>query len=249
MEFRNLSRYSLAFAIPLCLFAFPSVSHSQHADDLIKVHGQLVDVQGATQFNKLMVINRRTQNGVFGNFSGQFSISLKRSDTLSIHALGFSPSRLCFRDSSSTQKEFDIKITVYRLHVNLDEIVFVAPRDLDQIQKDIDKLGYKRTYNQTPEVADVLQSPITALYERFSHFEKQKAEAKRLTNESNRKKVLKELFKIYVNAELLDLEDWEFDDFVNYCNFDDTFVKAATQYDLVMAVKRKYDRYKEVRKY
>ena len=235
----------IALFLPFLFF----YEFGQAQNDLIKVHGQLVDLQGVTQFNKVMVINRRTSNGVFGSLSGHFTISFKRTDTISIHALGYSPSRLCFKDSASNVSEFTIQVKMYRLNIRLDEIVFVAPRDLDQIQKDIDKLGYRKTYKETSEVSDVLQSPITALYERFSHFEKQKAEAKRLQNESNRKKLLKELFRIYVTAEIIDLEDWEFDDFINYCNFEDEYIKASTQYELVIAIKKKYDRYIEVRNY
>jgi hypothetical protein len=231
------------------IVAMPLISLSQVNNEIITVKGQLLDLKGATQFNNVMVINRRTQNGVFGNLFGQFSIIIKRTDTISIHALGFSPTKVCYKDSTITNKEIQSKIALYRLNVSLDEIVFVAPRDLNEIQKDIQKLGYQRKYDKTAEFTDAINSPITALYERFSHFEKQKAEAKRLQNESNRKKILKELFKIYVNAEILDLEDWEFDDFVNYCNFDDSFIKASTQYELVMAVKKKFERYKEVRKY
>ena len=238
---------SLTFLLFLLFLFFYEIALSQN--DVLKIHGQLVDLQGVTQFNKVMVINRRTSNGVFGSLSGQFTITINRADTLSIHALGYSPSRICFKDSLSTLNEFFISVRMYRLNIRLDEIVFVAPRDLDQIQKDIEKLGYKKTYKETAEISDVLQSPITALYERFSHFEKQKAEARRLQNESNRKKLLKELFRIYVTAEIIDLEDWEFDDFINYCNFDDEFIKKATQYELVMAIKKRYDRYVEVRKY
>jgi hypothetical protein len=237
----------LKIGIVLSFLFFYEIGQAQN--DVIKVQGQLVDLQGVTQFNKVMVINRRTSNGVFGSLSGYFTISLNRSDTISIHALGYSPARLCFRDSSSNISEYTIEVKMYRLNIRLDEIVFVAPRNLDQIQKDIDKLGYKKTYKETSEVSDVLQSPITALYERFSRFEKQKAEARRLQNESNRKKLLKELFRIYVTAEIIDLEDWEFDDFINYCNFEDDYIKASTQYELVIAIKKKYDRYIEVRKY
>lgn len=242
-SFSNFPKWGFVF---LFLF-FYEFSFSQ--SDLIRVHGTLVDLLGESQFNKVMVINRRTSTGVFGSLTGEFTISVKRSDTISVHALGYSPSRICFKDSSANKTDFEVRIVMYRLNIRLDEIVYVAPRSLDQIQKDIEKLGNKRTFKETPEVSDVLQSPITALYERFSHFEKQKAEARRLHNESNRKKLLKELLRIYVTAEILDLEDWEFDDFINYCNFDDEFVKSCTQYELVIAVKRKYDRYMEVRKY
>jgi hypothetical protein len=245
----SVSYYNGGFKIGFILSFLFFYEFGYTQNDLIKVQGQLVDLQGVTQFNKVMVINRRTSNGVFGSLSGQFTISFKRSDTISIHALGYSPSRLCFKDSASNISEFTIQVKMYRLNIRLDEIVFVAPRDLEQIQKDIDKLGYRKTYKETPEVSDVLQSPITALYERFSHFEKQKAEARRLQNESNRKKLLKELFRIYVTAEIIDLEDWEFDDFINYCNFEDEYIKASTQYELVIAIKKKYDRYIEVRKY
>lgn len=222
---------------------------AQEQTQRIKIVGKVFDAKKSSQFNKLMVINRKTQSGVFGNLDGTFTISINRSDTISVHALGYAPSRICFKDSSLTKNTFEVNVMLYSLNINLSEIVFVAPRDLNEIQKDIEKLGYQKRYKETPEVADMMLSPITALYERFSRFEKQKQEAKRLQNESNRRKVLKELFQIYVTAEIIELEDWEFDDFVSYCNFDDEFIKNATQYELVMAVKRKFERYVEVRKF
>ena len=87
------------------------------------------------------------------------------------------------------------------------------------------------------------ESPVTALYERFSKMEQSKREVERLRNEDAKKAVLKELFKIFVDASFIDLEEQDFEHFIDYMNLSDQFLVNASDYELVTTVKKYYAQY------
>ena len=60
--------------------------------------------------------------------------------------------------------------------------------------------------------------------------------------------MLKELFHRYVAWEVIDLQDEEFDRFVDFCNVSEEFMKTSTQYDFIEYIKGKYFVYRLVSK-
>jgi uncharacterized protein YecA (UPF0149 family) len=78
---------------------------------------------------------------------------------------------------------------------------------------------------------------------------KQEELAYELMNEARRKELLKELFVKYVSADIIDLDEKEFDDFIDFCNVSDEFLQKASQYEFIEYVKQKYQLYVEVTKY
>ena len=129
-----------------------------------------------------------------------------------------------------------------KLYFELKEVSVFANRGLNEIQNDIDKLGVKKSYNTTG--ANALESPITALYERFSKFEQSKRKVAEWENEDLKRDILRYLFRLYVKNEVIDLKDDEFDAFIKYLNLNDEFIKNASQFELVMAIKGKYESFK-----
>ena len=72
----------------------------------------------------------------------------------------------------------------------------IAPRDLGDIVRDIQALGYEEKEMRTSGI-DALTSPITYLYEQFNRMERSKREVARLENEDRRRELLKELMVKY----------------------------------------------------
>jgi hypothetical protein len=191
--------------------------------------------------SRLMIINRRTNQGNFADADGRFSVTVYPSDTLIFSALGFRVKAVCFRDSILKNKLY-AEVPLQKLQFDLKEVSVFAPRSLNEIQADIDKLGVRKTYSTSG--VNALESPITALYERFSKFEKSKRKVAEWENEDLKRDVLKDLFHLYVKFDVIDLKDEEFDEFIKYLNLSDDFIRNATQFELVTAIKGKYENFK-----
>ena len=59
-------------------------------------------------------------------------------------------------------------------------------------------------------------------------------------NEDLKKDILKDLFRLYIQHDIIDLTEEEFEIFIVYCNLSEEFIKEASQFELVMAIKGKY---------
>lgn len=191
---------------------------------------------------KLMVINKRTNNGSFADSEGKFSLKAYKTDTLVFSALGFHTKKICLKDSTDKESYY-VEVPLRHLRFELKEVSVFADRSLNDIQKDINKLGVKNTYS-TQGTADAMSSPITYLYERFSKFERSKRKVAEWENEELKRDVLKDLFRIYIKNDVIDLPDEEFDAFIKYLNLSDEFIQSASQFELVMAIKGKYESFK-----
>ena len=84
-----------------------------------------------------------------------------------------------------------------RLKVEVGVAEVVAPRDLREIVRDIEALGYDEEDFRLTRV-DALSSPITFLYQMLSREERSKRLVARLENRDRRHELLRELFVKYV---------------------------------------------------
>jgi hypothetical protein len=226
----------------IVILAFSLSQISGKAQSTIKIAGKVFDRDNKTlPLSQTMIINKRTNNGTFADAEGKFSLTILPSDTIIFSAIGFRVKSLCFKDSvASGIIYFDIAL--HKLQFELKEVSVFANRSLNEIQNDIDKLGVRKTYSA--EGINSFESPITALYERFSKFAKSKQRVAEWENEDLKRDILKDLFHLYVKYEVIDLKDDEFDAFVKYLNLSDAFIQNASQFELVMAIKGKYESFK-----
>ncbi|MBL7925794.1 MAG: hypothetical protein JNK61_02700 [Bacteroidia bacterium] len=208
----------------------------------IQIAGVVYDGDSKISINNLMVINKTTQQGFFAGASGSFAINAGKNDTLIIAATGYQNAVFCFKDSA-LQTDYFVRIYLKHLQVQLKEVRIIAPRDLDDIQRDIEKLGYKKS-DYVIGGADALSSPITFLYSQYSKRERARRHIAQLRNEDKKRELLKELLAKYVANEVINLSDDEFDHFIDYCNVSDAFMQNATQYEFIMFIKRKFEFYR-----
>lgn len=209
----------------------------------IRVFGSVRD-ENEQPLSNIIVINKRTRSGSFGNSDGSFTISCLKSDTLKITSLGFHSREISFRDSSM-KSEYKLKIFLDTRVYRTATVEVFAQRDLEKIQDDISKLGYnERDYMISG--LNAAKSPITFLYQQFSKKEQSKRLVAQLENEDLKRDLLKELFHHYVDYNIIELTDDEFDDFINYLNVSDDFMKRSSQYDFLIYVR---DRFRDYRVY
>ena len=225
----------LILVLPMFFFIRVSGQNS------IVINGQAYDKESKLPLPRLMIINKRTNNGMFADAEGQFSIKALQTDTIMLSALGFKLKKICFKDSVF-RAQYSVNVPLEKLYFTLKEVSVFPIRSLNEIQKDIDKLGIKKTYSA--EGADALQSPITFLYERFSRFGKSKRLVAELENEDLKRDILKDMFRLFIKHDIINLNDDEFDAFIKYLNFSDEFMQNSTQLELIMAIKGKYETFK-----
>lgn len=212
---------------------------------MIRIKGTVYDPGNKGSIPNLMIVNKRTQQGYFGTNSGYFELDVKRTDTLIIAATGFQTIKIFLKDSILDPSK-NISIALKKLEINLKPVEIFTKRDLEEIQKDIDSLGYEKE-DYMLQGADVLESPITALYQAFSRRERNKRLVAEMRNNDRRRELLKELFRKYVDNDIITLDNADFDDFVDFSNVSENFMKTSTQYEFIMYIKKRFEVYQMVR--
>lgn len=212
-----------------------------HAQELVTVHGKVITSTDQHTYYDLMIVNKRTRSGTFGNADGSFTVQVLKTDTLMIGSIGHRTGMLCLADSVD-RAIYDIKIRLIPLQVQLAEVEILPERTLKEIQADIDKLGYKASDYKLTTV-NALQSPITALYQEFSRRERSKRLVAELENEDRKRAILQELLHKYVEYDIIKLNPDAFDDFIEFCSVPDEVIKGLTQYEFLVYIKRKYELY------
>lgn len=180
---------------------------------------------------------------MFGNKDGTFEINVEKTDTLLIGALGYNTEKVCMADSV-LKPIYNVKLYVRPLAYNLKEFRVLPQRALDSIQKDIRALGYNENDYKLSGI-DAVQSPLTFLYQQVSRKERQKRRAYQVINEERRRELLKELFAQYVSYEIIDLQQSEFDDFVDFMNVSEEGLKSMSQYDFIIYTKERYRQFRK----
>ncbi len=236
---------AFSFTVKMLLFLFlltgASSFHSFAQGD-ITVSGKAMDLEfPALLLEQVMVINLRTQQGIFGNADNTFRIRIGKNDTLVVTAMGYRSEKICFRDSLS-KDTWDLIIPLKKISITLKEATVFIPRDLPRIEEDIKKLGYDaRDYRLSGLSA--WQSPLTALYQQFSRKERSKRKVAELMNEDRRKELLREVLANYSRAGLIGLKYNEYNAFIDYLGLNEFLLKSFSQYELALYIKKKYYNY------
>lgn len=237
---KNL-RQTPAVVVFLLLSLYPTFVTSSFAQE-IQITGKAMDKNSPSLFlEQVMVINLRTQQGVFGNPDNTFSIIADKNDTIIITAYGYQALKVCFHDSVF-RESFKIIAGLNKISSTMREITVMAPRDLNRIEEDIKKLGYdKREYRLTGVAA--WQSPLTALYEEFSRRERSRRKVAELMNDDERRALLREVLANYSRSGLIKMQYNEYNAFIDYLGLNDFILKSFTQYELAVFIKNKYISY------
>jgi len=229
------------FILKCAFVVITFICNAISAQTFVKIEGQIYDRETKLDIPQVMIINKRTNVGTFSDNEGKFIIKALQTDTIILSSLGYKIKKICMKDSL-VQNSYDLTITLEKIYFTLKEVTIYPVRSLNEIDKDRNKVGTKKTISV--QGIDAIQSPITYLYERFSKFGKSKQKVAAWENEDLKRDLLKELFRLYIQYDIIDLSDSEFDAFIKYLNFSDDFIRNATQLELVLAIKGKYENFK-----
>lgn len=228
----------------ICFIIITFLSLGTVAQDCkqVLVKGKVVDTIQEQGFYNLMVINKTKARGVFGQPNGSFSVYANNGDTIQFSITGYNTEKIVVKANSDCQ--YSVTVPIIKKVQLVAEVVVRPIKSLQEIKDERANLSMRET--RTVTGVNVLSSPITALYERFS----QKAQSKRLVaqmeHQDNLNEVTKELLRIYVSYDIVELTEEQFEDFVEFLNIEEQFLKTASDYELVVFIKDKFAHFKEL---
>lgn len=205
----------------------------------------MIDENGVSAFNNLIIVNKRTGKAFYAGGEGEFSTQVSRTDTLMIGAIGYKTFTHPII-ARPDQKEIHDTIVLVPLSFDLNTVNVFGKRDLEEIIDELGDLNFNEADYMVSGI-DAYQSPITFLYQSLSRRAQQERLAKELMVEARRKEVLKELFGKYVDAGIIHLDEHEFDEFIEFCDVPERVVKTYTQYEFIMYIKSKYRAYRRIK--
>lgn len=227
--------------IYILILSFSSaVAYGQCEEIYLK--GKVQDTAMPQSFYNLMVINVTTQQGVFGRPNGEFSVYVRPGDRIAFSVKGYGKKFI-----DIPHQDICTIDTVINLSPNiqkLEEVIVYPIKSLEKIKEERELLSQRET--RTVTGINVLESPITALYERFSKTAQSKRLVAQMEHQDNMNTVVRELLRAYVSYDVVYLEEEQFSAFINFLNIDEHFLRTASDYELIGYIQGKLEHYKQL---
>lgn len=236
-----IGKLRIVLAVMLCMMVYSMHGQTAAPEPTITFRGMIYDVNDSFATPAPIVVNRRTGTGHAFLPGGEFSISGFKSDTFMVTAGGYEFRRFCFRDSAFKPVYYQ-RVGLPLKNNELNPVTIFPVKDLKTIKQDRQGLGVTPT-RTTEGVTDAISSPITFLYERYSREGRSKALVAELENEDRKNAVLKDLFRTYNRAGVINLPEAEFDSFILYLNMPESYLKTASDYELAITIKQRWEQF------
>ena len=211
----------------------------------VNISGTVRDKESGRPLPYAFVIIQRTQNGVFCDQRGKFSMQVQPTDSLLFSITGYQFTKVLLGDSVR-KSEYNLNVSLILKPVKLRTFEVKAPKTFDQILADLEK-AEKSKVHHTTSVGNAIESPITFLYMQFSREGKSIRKISELRAEDAKQALIKELFTRYMLAYIIDLDEKDMDDFIAFSGLTNTYNLFDTEYELVVYVKNRFVDYKRYR--
>jgi hypothetical protein len=228
------------FLVALFLSSF-FTSFTQDCQN-VWLKGRVEDTLNRHVFLNLMVVNVSSGKGVFGQPNGTFGVYVKDNDSIVLSIKGYE--RYGFRVKADSMCHFNVYQVVERKATQIQEVVIKPLKSLQQIKEERADLAMRET--RTITGLEAVQSPITALYQRFSKKEQTKALIEKYKYEDSKEAIVQDLLKLYVSYDIIKLDSDDFIDFIRFMSIDDNFLKTASDMELITFIKDKLEHYLEI---
>ena len=234
-----LINYKKKFYVLLACFFICSFKFYGQCDRVL-IQGQVIDTLFPQGFYNLMVINKTNGRGVFGQPNGHFSVVASPNDVIALSTKYYPIYQFIAYPDSNCQCH--ISVYIERIPQEIKEVIIRPLKSLEQLKQERSALALRETKLVTG--IEVLQSPITAIYQAFSKKEQNKKWIAEQEFKDDQRKVVKELLRLYISFDIISLSEDEFDDFISFLNLDTDFLKTASEMDLIIFMKDKYDHFR-----
>ncbi len=189
-----------------------------------------------------MVVNKSTGRGVFGQPNGYFSVYASTGDLIALSTKGYPVYQFIVKPDDNCQSK--VLAYIECLPQETPEVIVRPLKTLEQIKEERENLALRET--RTVTGVSALQSPITFLYQAFSKKEQNKRWIAEQEFKDDQRRIVQELLRLYVAFDIIELSDSEFDAFITFLNIDEHFIKTATEMELILFIKDKYDHFKRL---
>lgn len=238
MKMYSCHKILLLFSLSRSFFSFSQEDVSKN----ILLKGTVYDAVFYFPLPYSMIVNKTTSSGFFAGMQGEFTVSVLKTDTVIISARGYHTKKLCFRDSAE-KAIYEVDIMMQKLSFELPEIEIKPEKKIEEIEKEILQVKEFSKHDYVISGINAIRSPITYFYQSYSRREQSRRKVAELEIEDTKREIIKDLLRMYVNGNIIKLEEAEFDRFIDYCNVDIEFLKNSTQYEFIVFIKKKHGDY------
>tara|TARA_B110000037_G_scaffold188288_1_gene219529 strand:- start:54003 stop:54722 length:720 start_codon:yes stop_codon:yes gene_type:complete len=233
----------ILFLITLFISTFSFGQSVNYNDSLITLNGKVIDTNFSVGFYNVVVLNKSVGKGIFGDYTGNFSITVKKTDTIGISVRGYQTIYLSYADSSY-HKTYNDKFYIQELEIMAEEVIVRPLKTLEELKEERASIAKREV--PTVTLVNAIESPITALYVAFSKREKTKRYVAEMEYKDQQHDVVKEILRVYVHNDIFNLNEDEFDEFIRFLNLNTEFLKTASDYDLVTYIKGKFEHFRKI---
>lgn len=229
-------------SILLTLFLFLATLVSGQCETVL-FKGKVYDTLRQQSFYNMMIVNRTTGKGVYGQPNGHFSVYVSNGDSITISVKGYD--LINVRIKADEDCRFVKNFIIVGKPFEFEDVVVRPIKSLEQIREEREALVMVET--RTVTGLETIQSPITALYQAFSKTERNKRKIEEWKFQDSKREILKELLRTYVAYDVVNLTEEEFDDFIYFLNMDPDFLRTASEWELIEFIKGKYEHFMYLR--
>lgn len=243
----------------LLVFMLFAIGYQAYAQKSVTVSGNVYERDGRSvdtlyPVANINVINLRGFKGTVTSRTGYFSVDIKAGDTLIFSSISH------IRDTfycqiNESRKEIFIDVVLKPRYHELHAIE-VYGKDFEGFRHDFVHLEVKDTFaiRLAPQwmfepvkegFGITINGPLTALWNAFSKQGKEMRKLAQLIEEERTKAYLDSVYKRPVVLHFLELDEAEIDGLVNFCNFSKQYIAQSTDYELLSALEKCYETYRE----
>ncbi|NOQ75311.1 MAG: hypothetical protein GQ574_25090 [Crocinitomix sp.] len=230
--------------IALFVSSFAYGQSVNYNDSLITLKGTVIDTNYSVGFYNVVVLNKTVGKGIFGDYTGKFNITFKKTDTIGVSVHGYQTMYISFADSAY-KKVYNTKFYIKELSIVAEEVIVRPLKTLEELKEERASIAKREVATVT--VVNAIESPITALYMAFSKREKTKRFVAEMEYKDQQYDVVKEILRVYVHNDIFDLTEDDFDEFIRFINLNVEFLKSASDYDLVTYIKAKFEHFQKIK--
>jgi len=188
-------------------------------NEIIEIYkGEVVDLVSSKPLVNVHIVNLNKAIGTVTNREGKFKINAEATDTIHISIIGFKTKRILADELSLTEEFKTIELIEDFLEIDLPAIA-----DIPVVKHN----------SETNMPTYTIKGPITALYMKFSKYQRMLAEA----NEKLEKYAAYDRY-LYNLAESVTgyKAKQDIQAFLHFCNFEVAYIEEYNDYDLTQAL-------------
>lgn len=231
-----------SFILSLLLAVF---GHAQTQPRKYVVSGTVLQEDSTNVMPYVYLLNSRTGNGTMTDFNGKFSLIAQNNDTILFQYLGYARRKYpvaLIKNMNDSMKQ-PARIIMHPVMVNMQTVtVFgnrIKPNEIDYMKRYIKS-------HAAPKGLNAFQSPITALYDQFSHKGKAERKLQKIFQDILIQEEVSKKFNPEILRQLTEDETINYEDFRRYAwRISDEFIITHEGYDLYAPIMVYYRQYKQ----